>query len=126
MSVFHNILADFEKYLLLPHHLLLQWLFCTSGFIVKRTLILVFSSYYSLQTQQHCIRFKTIYEIIFNEQSVFLLEIISSVGLIKIVFLVARRKFRFGYAIGCIELVSEKKDEVEKVEYLMKGLNSYI
>jgi hypothetical protein len=37
----------------------------------------------------------------------------------------ARRDFRFRFAKFCMDTVEEKKDEVNKIYYLIKGLNSY-
>jgi hypothetical protein len=54
-----------------------------------------------------------------------LLQLMTSAGLIKMAFLLARKEFTLDYARGCIQLLSKKKDEVEKMKYLMTGLSSY-
>jgi YVTN family beta-propeller protein len=52
-------------------------------------------------------------------------------GLLKLIFAVARKKFRLYYAKGCFEIINkweynkDKKDEVQKMGYVIKGLNSY-
>lgn len=51
--------------------------------------------------------------------------LVVSAALISITVLLRRAEFRFEYAKGCIELVSVKKDEIDVVNYLMKGLGSY-
>lgn len=54
-----------------------------------------------------------------------LLWLVVGAGLVKMVSLLMRKEFRFDVARGWVELVSKKKDEVEKMEYLMNGLDSY-
>ena len=51
--------------------------------------------------------------------------VVGDAGLVKMVSLLMRKEFRFDVARGWVELVSKKKDEVEKMEYLMNGLDSY-
>jgi hypothetical protein len=50
-------------------------------------------------------------------------------GLLKIIFALARKKFRLYFAMGCFEIVKNakpgKKDEVQKMSYVIKGLHSY-
>lgn len=66
-------------------------------------------------------------------------------GLLKLVFAVGRKKFRLYYAIGCFKTIEQwekiedylqniedwksnknkPKDEVQKMNYMIKGLNSY-
>jgi hypothetical protein len=54
-----------------------------------------------------------------------LLWLVVGAGLVKMVSLLMRKEFRFDVARGWVELVSKKKDEVEKMEYLLNGLDSY-
>ena len=46
-------------------------------------------------------------------------------GILKVVFAVARKEFRLYFARGCFRIIQEKDDEVEKMRYFVKGLNSY-
>ena len=51
-------------------------------------------------------------------------------GLVKLIFAIGRKKFRLYYAIGCFWILGHprpktRKDEVQKLSYLIKGLNSY-
>jgi hypothetical protein len=46
-------------------------------------------------------------------------------GILKMVFALGRKRFRLYYAKGCMVLVKKSKDEVEKMGYLIMGLNSY-
>jgi len=46
-------------------------------------------------------------------------------GILKMVFALSRKRFRLYYAKGCLSLVKKSKDEVEKMGYLIMGLNSY-
>ena len=46
-------------------------------------------------------------------------------GLLKMVFALSRRRFRLYFAKGCLSIAKNTDDEVEKMEYLIKGLNSY-
>jgi hypothetical protein len=46
-------------------------------------------------------------------------------GILKMVFALSRKRFRLYYAKGCLSLVRKSKDEVEKMGYLIMGLNSY-
>lgn len=46
-------------------------------------------------------------------------------GLLKIIFALIRKKFRLYFAKGCFLIMSNKKDEVENMNYFMKGLDSY-
>ncbi len=54
-----------------------------------------------------------------------LLWLVVGAVLVKMVSLLMRKEFRFDVARGWVELVSKKKDEVEKMVYLMNGLDSY-
>src|SRR6266487_3254345 len=46
-------------------------------------------------------------------------------GLLKMVFALSRRRFRLYFAKGCLSIAKNTDDEVEKMEYLIQGLNSY-
>jgi hypothetical protein len=46
-------------------------------------------------------------------------------GLLKIILALVRKHFRLYFAKGCLLLISEKKDEVENMNYFVKGLDSY-
>lgn len=46
-------------------------------------------------------------------------------GILKMVFALSRKRFRLYYAKGCLSLIRKSKDEVEKMGYLIMGLNSY-
>lgn len=46
-------------------------------------------------------------------------------GILKMVFALARKRFRLYYAKGCMALVKKSNDEVEKMGFLIMGLNSY-
>lgn len=46
-------------------------------------------------------------------------------GILKMVFALSRKRFRLYYAKGCLSLIRRSKDEVEKMGYLIMGLNSY-
>ncbi len=46
-------------------------------------------------------------------------------GLLKMVFALSRKRFRLYFAKGCLSITKDSKDEVEKMEYLIKGLDSY-
>jgi YVTN family beta-propeller protein len=49
-------------------------------------------------------------------------------GLLKLIFALSRKKFRLYYAKGCFEIWKNnrgKKDEVQSMRYVIKGLNSY-
>jgi hypothetical protein len=71
------------------------------------------------------IKFKTILEqSAFTVAKVYSLLIVFS-GLLKIIFALIRKKFRLYFAKGCFLIMSNKKDEVEKMSYFMKGLDSY-
>jgi hypothetical protein len=64
------------------------------------------------------------------EQSAFTLAKIYSLlivfsGLLKIILVLIRKKFRLYFAKGCFLIMSNKKDEVENMNYFMKGLDSY-
>ena len=54
-----------------------------------------------------------------------LLVLIVMAGILKVVFAVARKEFRLYFARGCFRIIQEKDDEVEKMRYFVKGLNSY-
>ena len=40
-------------------------------------------------------------------------------------FALSRKRFRLYFAKGCLSISKNSKDEVEKIEFLIKGLNSY-
>ena len=46
-------------------------------------------------------------------------------GLLKMVFALSRKRFRLYFARGCLTITKRSNDEVEKMEYLIKGLDSY-
>ncbi|HKQ21991.1 MAG TPA: hypothetical protein VJS91_08125 [Nitrososphaeraceae archaeon] len=46
-------------------------------------------------------------------------------GLLKMAFALSRGRFRLYFAKGCLSITKSSNDEVEKMEYLIKGLNSY-
>lgn len=46
-------------------------------------------------------------------------------GLLKMAFALSRKRFRLYFAKGCLSIAKNNNDEVEKMEYLIKGLNSY-
>jgi hypothetical protein len=46
-------------------------------------------------------------------------------GILKMVFALGRKRFRLYYAKGCMALVKKSNDEVEKMGFLIMGLNSY-
>lgn len=46
-------------------------------------------------------------------------------GLLKMVFALSRKRFRLYFAKGCLSITKDSIDEVEKMEYLIKGLDSY-
>lgn len=46
-------------------------------------------------------------------------------GLLKMVFALSRKRFRLYFAKGCLSITKASNDEVEKMEYLIKGLDSY-
>jgi hypothetical protein len=46
-------------------------------------------------------------------------------GLLKMVFALSRKRFRLYFAKGCLSIAKNTNDEVEKMEYLIKGLDSY-
>jgi hypothetical protein len=46
-------------------------------------------------------------------------------GLLKMAFALSRKRFRLYFAKGCLSIVKNSNDEVEKMEFLIKGLNSY-
>jgi hypothetical protein len=46
-------------------------------------------------------------------------------GLLKMVFALSRKRFRLYFAKGCLTITKSRIDEVEKMEYLIKGLDSY-
>ena len=54
-----------------------------------------------------------------------LLVLIVIAGILKVVFAIARKEFRLYFARGCFRIIQEKDDEVEKMKYFVKGLNSY-
>jgi hypothetical protein len=46
-------------------------------------------------------------------------------GLLKMVFALSRKRFRLYFAKGCLSIAKYSGDEVEKMEFLIKGLDSY-
>ncbi len=46
-------------------------------------------------------------------------------GLLKMVFALSRKRFRLYFAKGCLSVAKNSNYEVEKMEYLIKGLDSY-
>ena len=46
-------------------------------------------------------------------------------GLLKAVFALSRKRFRLYFSKGCLSIAKNSNDEVEKMEYVIKGLNSY-
>ena len=46
-------------------------------------------------------------------------------GLLKAVFALSRKRFRLYFAKGCLSIAKNSNDEVEKMEYVIKALNSY-
>lgn len=46
-------------------------------------------------------------------------------GLLKMAFALSRKRFRLYFAKGCLSIAKNNNDEVEKMEYLIKGFNSY-
>jgi hypothetical protein len=46
-------------------------------------------------------------------------------ALLKMVFALSRKRFRLYFAKGCLSIAKNSNDEVEKMEYLIKGLDSY-
>jgi hypothetical protein len=46
-------------------------------------------------------------------------------GLLKMVFALSRKRFRLYFAKGCLSIAKNSSDEVDKMEYLIKGLDSY-
>lgn len=46
-------------------------------------------------------------------------------GLLRMVFALSRKRFRLYFAKGCLSITKASHDEVEKIEYLIKGLDSY-
>jgi hypothetical protein len=46
-------------------------------------------------------------------------------GLLKMALAFSRKRFRLYFAKGCLSISKNSNDEVEKMEFLIKGLNSY-
>jgi hypothetical protein len=46
-------------------------------------------------------------------------------AMLKMVFALSRKRFRLYFAKGCLSIAKNSNDEVEKMEYLIKGLDSY-
>ena len=44
-------------------------------------------------------------------------------GMLKAVFALSRKRFRLYFAKGCLSIAKNSNDEVEKMEYLIKGLD---
>jgi len=55
----------------------------------------------------------------------FYLFIIVLGAFLKILFALAKAQFRLYFAIGCFRIIQRKTEEVGKMRYLVKGLNSY-
>ena len=55
----------------------------------------------------------------------FYLFIIVVGAFLKILFALAKPEFRLYFAIGCFRIIQRRKDEVGKMRYLTRGLNSY-
>ncbi len=55
----------------------------------------------------------------------FYLFIIVVGAFLKILFALAKPEFRLYFAMGCFRIIQRKTDEVGKMRYLIKGLNSY-
>lgn len=53
------------------------------------------------------------------------LFIIVFAAFLKMLFATGRSQFRLYFAKGCFKIMEQKKDEVTKISYLIKGLNSY-
>lgn len=54
-----------------------------------------------------------------------LLVLIVTAAILKVIFAVARKDFRLYFARGCFMIIQGKNDEVEKMGYFVRGLNSY-
>ena len=46
-------------------------------------------------------------------------------GLTKIILQVAKKEFRLNFAIGCIRFLAREEDEIDKMKYVIWGLDSY-
>jgi hypothetical protein len=46
-------------------------------------------------------------------------------GLLKLVFALSRRRFRLYFAKGCLSISKNSNIDVKKMEYVIKGLDSY-
>jgi hypothetical protein len=55
----------------------------------------------------------------------FYLFIIVVGAFLKILFAIAKPEFRLYFAIGCFRIIQRKRDEVVKMRYLIRGVNSY-
>jgi hypothetical protein len=55
----------------------------------------------------------------------FQLTFVVIAGLLKITLLLLRKEFRVYFAKGCLTIALKKQDDVEKMKYLIWGLNSY-
>jgi len=44
---------------------------------------------------------------------------------LKILFAIGKPEFRLYYAMGCFRIIQRKENEVEKMKYMIRGLNSY-
>jgi hypothetical protein len=55
----------------------------------------------------------------------FYIFIIVVGAFLKILFAIGKPEFRLYYAMGCFRIVRRKENEVEKMRYMIRGLNSY-
>jgi hypothetical protein len=55
----------------------------------------------------------------------FYLFIIVVGAFLKILFAIGKSEFRLYYAMGCFRIIQRRENEVEKMRYMIKGLNSY-
>ena len=46
-------------------------------------------------------------------------------GLTKIIFHISKKEFRLNFAIGCIRFLAREEDEIDKMKYVIWGLDSY-
>jgi hypothetical protein len=65
----------------------------------------------------------TLSSLFFTSMSVTFLIVGSA--LLKIIVLNARKEFRFYFAKASFKVISKKEDNVERIRYVIKGLNSY-
>jgi hypothetical protein len=85
-------------------------------------------SYFPMITEGHLHITKRIMSIlsidILNSLEQMMWLVVAS-GIMKILSLIIRKDFRSDFAIGCIRLIPKKKDENEKIKWLIRGLDSY-